>query len=360
MTSRIKEHPIDLAWWVKQMQETIDARIGRRLWRDFVKRVCSRVDSAQTLSLNDDHDVLRYLWRLGFVPLGSKAADTVSALLRKASELSALSPLELTITIKVFSSGYYGIADNGVCADTPACSDCPFRMFCSYALHSADLEKLPESESFRSRLALGAQGVLGVPELLALLVSGGKNEIKAFLTVQKLLTAAGSLRALASWSLKEFTAFKGLSQDDAVRIRSALDLAVFWASEPRPPGAKFSTARDFVKFYKPRLRDRKVEYFVVTMLDNKNRIIGEVLTGGGGISGADVDPRAVLKQAVRDSAAHVAFIHNHPSGDPTPSTEDLEITARLVQVCNLAGIKVLDHIIIGADSYVSMTQDGYM
>ncbi|MBN1807882.1 MAG: hypothetical protein JW909_02360 [Planctomycetes bacterium] len=360
MTTPSKGHAVDLAWWVGEMQKAIHKKVGKSTWRNFMKRVLARVDGENALLIMEEHDTNRFLYRLGFIPAGAVGQAAAPSVLRKAADSSGVPVEELVLIVRAFASGYYGLLDEGFCADVPACAACCFRMFCSYAARSEDLHRLPESESFRCRLALGGMGALGVSELLTLVISAGRSEMKAFRTVQKLLAEAGSLRALGAWSVKELENFDGVSREAAIRIRSALDLAVYWAAEPRPPGTKFSSARDFMKYYGPRLRDRKAEYFLVVLLDQKNRLIGEVSTGGGGLSGANIDPRTVLTQAIRDSAARVAFVHNHPSGDPTPSPEDLDVTARLVQVCGLAGIRVLDHVVIAGDRYVSMAEDGYI
>ncbi|HHN46035.1 MAG TPA: hypothetical protein ENN09_01215 [Planctomycetes bacterium] len=359
MTARRKRHLLDLDFWVASMRKSLEERAGRRRWRSFIRRVLARVGDGDALPLEHDPSALRCLWRLGLASIGAAAQKEVASLVRRASEASASPPVEVTLLVRCFASGCYGFLDKGVCSDTPECTSCPFALFCRYASARGSPE-LPPSESFSARLALGALGALGVPELLALIISGGRSEMKAFRTAEKLLSKAASLRSLATWTVKEFESVGGVTHEAALRLRSALDLAVYWAVEPRPPGARFSQARDFVKYYGPRLRDLQAEYFIVALLDNKNRLVGEVVTGGGGLSGATVDPKVVLKRAVRDAAAHVAFLHNHPSGDPTPSPEDLDITARLVQVCALAGVRVIDHVIIGGDAYTSMSESGYI
>jgi len=360
MTARAKEHPLGLDFWAGTMQKVLEKRVGVRQWHDFMKKVLPRIDEGEALALENDPDSFRYLWRLGLVSLGAPGRLTVNGLIARAGEASGLTPAEITILIRVFASGYYGLLDKGVCSDVPECGKCPFAMLCKYAARKNSRSGLPDEESLANRLCLGILGALGVPELLALLISGGRQEMKAYRLAEKLLSEAGSLRALSTWSVAELEKVDGVSKEVAIRLRAALDLAVFWASEPRPPGTHFSQARDFFKYYRPRLRDQQAEFFIVALLDTKNRLIGEVVTGGGGLSAATVDPKVVLKRAIRDSASRVAFIHNHPSGDPTPSPEDLDITARLVQVAGLAGLKVLDHIVIGGDKYISMSENGYI
>jgi DNA repair protein RadC len=101
------------------------------------------------------------------------------------------------------------------------------------------------------------------------------------------------------------------------------------------------------------------EHFFVVMLDTKNRFVGQHLVSIGSVSAAIVHPREVLKAVILTSAAAVLFVHNHPSGDPTPSKEDLEITRRLREVCDLLGVRAMDHVIVGDGRYVSFVDDGY-
>jgi DNA repair protein RadC len=115
--------------------------------------------------------------------------------------------------------------------------------------------------------------------------------------------------------------------------------------------------KDFYNYYKQQLRDKKQEVFMVVLLDTKNRIIREEKVSVGSLSSTLVHPREVFKPAIRDSAASVAIVHNHPSGDPTPSPEDIEITDRLKSAADLIGIKLLDHVVVGEGTYVSFVDD---
>lgn len=111
-------------------------------------------------------------------------------------------------------------------------------------------------------------------------------------------------------------------------------------------------------YFSPRLRGAKKEFFVLILLDQKNKVIRDVTISEGSLTSTIVHPREVFSPALRESAASVIFLHNHPSGDPSPSREDQAITKRLVDVGHLLGIPVLDHVIIGSDSYFSFADAG--
>jgi DNA repair protein RadC len=124
-------------------------------------------------------------------------------------------------------------------------------------------------------------------------------------------------------------------------------------------GEPFKGSYDVYAHFRERLAAETVEFFMVVLLDNRHRRLKDVIVGQGSLTASMVHPRDVYRRIVRDAAAAVIFVHNHPSGDPTPSREDLEITRRLREVGELIGVKVLDHIIIGKGRYVSFVDDGY-
>jgi DNA repair protein RadC len=114
------------------------------------------------------------------------------------------------------------------------------------------------------------------------------------------------------------------------------------------------------RHFHERLRDRKKEVFLTLLLDAKNRVLREIQVSEGSLNASIVHPREVFAPVIRESAAAVLFVHNHPSGDPTPSREDLELTGRLREAGTLMGVRVLDHIIIGNGRYMSFADQGLM
>jgi DNA repair protein RadC len=155
-------------------------------------------------------------------------------------------------------------------------------------------------------------------------------------------------------------AVPGVGTARAARIQAALALARAMSRERLPRGAAMRTAQDIFDRFHLELRDQKREVFISVLLDGKNRVIREDRVSVGSLTSSIVHPREVFNTAIRESADAVVFVHNHPSGDPTPSLEDLEITRRLVEVSRLVGIRVLDHIVIGDGEFVSFHERGLL
>ncbi|MEW6356581.1 MAG: DNA repair protein RadC [Planctomycetota bacterium] len=222
------------------------------------------------------------------------------------------------------------------------------------------IKDLPEAERPRERLLSGGAEPLSDTELLAIIIGGGKRNETALDLARSLLSRFKTFRALAGAAIGELTDVPGIGNAKAARIQAALAIARRFASEPLAEGAKLRGSRDLFNHFRERLRDVKKETFWLVLLDQKHKIIRCARVSEGSLSQSLVHPREVFMPAVRESAAAVAFVHNHPSGDPNPSPEDRTITARLKEAGELLGIKVIDHLIIGGDSYVSFAEQGML
>lgn len=168
----------------------------------------------------------------------------------------------------------------------------------------------------------------------------------------------GTLRDLASihpLDLREI----GLTAGSLEKLQVALEIAKRYGETEWKAGEPFRGSADVYAHYRERLAYETVEFFVAILLDNKHRKLKDVVVGQGSLTASIVHPRDVFARVMRDAAAAVIFVHNHPSGDPTPSAEDLAITRRLREVGDLIGVRVLDHIVIGKGRYVSFVDDGY-
>jgi DNA repair protein RadC len=143
---------------------------------------------------------------------------------------------------------------------------------------------------------------------------------------------------------------------EAARVRAALELGRRATAVPLSPGAPVRDAAAVFDHFRGRLPQLDREVFYVLLLDGKNRVRGEVRISEGSLTAALVHPREVFAPAIRDAAAALILVHNHPSGDPTPSAEDVAITTRLRQVGELVGIRVLDHVVVGRGRWTSMSE----
>ncbi|MCW8130461.1 MAG: DNA repair protein RadC, partial [Planctomycetota bacterium] len=138
------------------------------------------------------------------------------------------------------------------------------------------------------------------------------------------------------------------------------ELFQLWTEETDTRGRAFTSGQDFFEHYRLRLRNLKKERFFVACLDQKNRLLGEEMVSEGSLTQALVHPREVFNPAIRMQAAAIAVIHNHPSGDPTPSKQDKQLTQRLSEVAELVGIRLLDHVIVGDGDFTSFVEKGLL
>lgn len=221
----------------------------------------------------------------------------------------------------------------------------------------------PEDERPREKLARRGSAALTDAELLALIIRTGDSVTKrsAIDLGRALLQKFGDLRTLAGATAGELCAVKGMGTAKAASIKAALEIAARINSDRLMIcSERFTSPEQVYNHYHYTMRDRRKEYFMALLLDGKNRIMKEVQVSEGSLNQSIVHPREVFNPAVRESAAAVILVHNHPTGDPAPSREDLEITRRLREAGDLMGIKVLDHIIIGDGRFTSFVSNGLM
>ncbi len=220
----------------------------------------------------------------------------------------------------------------------------------------------PAADRPREKLLHGGPAVLSDAELLALILRTGdcRSRLTALDLARVLLGHFGSLRHLTEASRAELCRLAGIGPAKAAEIMAVGELARRFATKALQPGARYTRSDEVFNHFHERLRDRRKEVFLALLLDAKNRLLREVQVSEGSLNASIVHPREVFVPVVRESAAAVLFIHNHPSGDPTPSREDLELTTRLKEVGTLMGVRVLDHIIIGNGRYTSFADQGLM
>jgi len=192
-------------------------------------------------------------------------------------------------------------------------------------------------------------------ELLGLVLDGGADTAGGLALAERLLAAAGGLGGLER--LDRATGGR-LSPRRLAALRAALELGRRAGAVPLAPGMPVRDAAAVQAHFRGRLPQLEREVFYVLLLDGKNRVQGEVLVSEGSLTAALVHPREVFAPAIRAAAAALILVHNHPSGDPTPSPEDRAITERLRRVGELVGIRVLDHVVIGRPGWTSMAEEG--
>jgi len=205
---------------------------------------------------------------------------------------------------------------------------------------------------------------LPLSKLMAILLRTGKEGKSAEELGRILLNAFGTLREIDSASINEICSIEGIGIAKATQIKAAFEMGKRLNREKAAEREKLNSPQDVVdyvrEFYAPYLRDAKKEFFNIILLDIRNKVIENVEMSTGNLSSSFVDPGEIIRIATSRSAAGIILIHNHPSGEPDPSDDDIKITNIVVRACKLVGIKVLDHIIIGRnyEDFVSLNSMG--
>jgi DNA repair protein RadC len=206
----------------------------------------------------------------------------------------------------------------------------------------------------RPREKLLAQGApsLSETELLAIILRNGHARL--------LLNRFGGLKGLDDAASSEIAAVKGIGPAKVAQLKACLEIGRRIGSQKWETGQPLHSAEDVFRHFRENLGREKREFFYVVLLNNKNRKIREVKVSEGSLTASLVHPREVYNPVIRESAAGVIFVHNHPSGDPAPSAEDIDITKRLKEVGEVMGVRVLDHVVIGHDRYFSFSDRGML
>ena len=225
---------------------------------------------------------------------------------------------------------------------------------------SNTIKDWPRRDRPREKLLEHGPAGLTPAELLAVILRTG-NEGESALDCARALLARcdDDLRQLARAGIAELCAVRGIGPAKAAQVLAVIELAKRFGEIEFKPGMFFRGSGDIYAHFRERLAGEQRERFYAVLLDNKHRKIKEIAVSEGSLTAAIVHPRDVFLPVVRESAAAVIFVHKHPSGDPTPSREDLEITRRLREVGDVMGVRVLDHVVIGRGRYVSFVDDGY-
>jgi DNA repair protein RadC len=224
------------------------------------------------------------------------------------------------------------------------------------------IKEWPEDERPRERLTKLGADALSEAQLLAIVLATGdaSSGQSALDLAMHLGRTFNGLRALDAASIAELCQIKGIGPAKATTIKAALELGKRLSGEPAQRHLTVTSPQDLVNYFQPRLQNLRKEVFKAVLLNTKHQMLKDVTVSEGSLSASLVHPREAFLPAIKESAAAVVFLHNHPSGDPTPSHEDKELTLRLAEVGQLIGISVLDHIIIGSGTpgYISFRDAG--
>lgn len=223
------------------------------------------------------------------------------------------------------------------------------------------IKELPAGERPRERLTSHGATRLSAIELLAIVLGTGRGGQSAIeLAHDVLARSGGSLRRIASEPLGMLTGVGGIGRARAVAIHAALELGRRMVNETRQEGVAVRSPRDVYRLFGPRLEDLPVEEFHVAVLDAQHRVERDITVTRGILNSSLVHPREVFREAIAERAAALILVHNHPSGDPTPSPDDRMVTEQLVAAGRLLDIPVHDHVIVGRGRYTSFAEAGLL
>ncbi len=220
------------------------------------------------------------------------------------------------------------------------------------------IKDIPEDERPREKMLKQGSEYLSNAELLAILLRTGSQKQSAFTLAQKIIKEIKSLSNLHQMEIEQLMQIKGIGLAKAVQIKAALELGKRVAQASGDDKYTIKSPQDAANYMMEEMRYLAQEHFYALLLNVKNQVLSKELISVGSINSSIVHPREVFKQAIIKNASSLIVLHNHPSGDPTPSREDIEVTKRLSETGKIIGIEILDHIVIGDLRFVSLKEKG--
>ena len=220
------------------------------------------------------------------------------------------------------------------------------------------ISQWPRAERPRERLYHMGGEALADAELLAIQLGSGAPGRSAVDVAREMLVAYGSLAELSGRAVEELARIKGVGRAKAVRLAAAFELTRRLRARVPAERTVLGSPQQVYAAFGPLMEELKREVFRVALLDAQNGLLRDLVVSEGTLSASLVHPREVFKPAILESAASVILLHNHPSGDPTPSREDVRLTRQLVECAALLDLRIHDHVIIGRGRFASLAEQG--
>jgi DNA repair protein RadC len=220
------------------------------------------------------------------------------------------------------------------------------------------MKELPPDDRPREKLQRLGVAALGDNELVALVLGSGRRRVDALGVANELLRTRGGLHGLARSSCGDLARIGGIGGAKAAQLVAALELGRRTLAHAPSARIQLLTPRDAAAYLLPTFGSRPTEQFGVVLLDTKHRVLKTTVLASGTLNSTVVEPRDVFREAILGAAAAVVVFHNHPSGDPTPSSADYDLTRRLASAGTLVGVDVVDHLVLGDAKYCSFKELG--
>ena len=223
------------------------------------------------------------------------------------------------------------------------------------------MKELPASERPYEKCERDGASALSDAELIAVILRTGSNEIRCTELAAKILSYSNTypgLRGISRMSQKDFMSIHGIGRVKAIQLLCLTELSIRMAKASFTKGVRYTDPNSVAEYYMQEMRSLKTEQSRVLMFDTKSKLLREELISIGTVNASIMSPREVFLLAVKYEAVYIILLHNHPSGDPTPSKEDIMVTKRMKEAGELLGVTLMDHIIIGDNRYISLKEQG--
>ena len=317
----------------------------------------------------------RFLYRLGWLHSHKADKDSFRAfqnVCEKAAHLSGETVQSLDFLINLLTAdNVYNNKPFSICGKVPFCNDCVLSSYCEYFRHRGSQERrykkeiahikewLPEDRPREQMERLGPEKLTDT-QLAAIILRTGTKDQSVLELANTLLHQFGSFRGLDNATIRELCQIPGVGKVKAIELKAAIEIGKRFLQDRAKPGDIIQKSEDVFTKYRLNFSNVKQETFFMLILSSRNQVMKQVEVSRGSLTSSTVHPREVFREAIRESASGVVFVHNHPSGDPTPSRTDILMTERLKSSGEILGIRVLDHIIIGEQSYYSFADQGLL
>lgn len=306
--------------------------------------------------------VVRMFRRIGLLnhrPKSKSQRDFVREMVGEFAARRGMSFRAALFPLRAYAEGVEEEAEP-MCGARPRCDACELVACCDYGASPPRVTDMPEEDRPRERLMAHGVDALSNEELIAIILGSGTRGENALQIGRRILSQMRGLRPLGLVSIQELMAIPGIGPARAITLKAAFELGRRAHTELVKKDPALSSPQKVYEYFIAFMREENQETFWVAWLDVKNRPLqAPRCISRGSLTSTIVQPREAFIDAIRASAAAVVFAHNHPSGDPEPSREDWNITARLRQAGEILGIRVLDHVIVGANDFVSLAERGW-
>lgn len=221
------------------------------------------------------------------------------------------------------------------------------------------IQNMPEEERPRERLARFGPEAIATAELIAIILGSGTKSVPVMQLAQDLVAKFGTLSKLSEATISELCEVKGVGPAKAIQLKAAFALGMRASKQAISPKYRIEHPVHAYQLVRDEIERETREFFIVIMQDIKGYVIAHEVISIGNLANTLVHPREVFYPAIRNKAYSIIAVHNHPSGDPTPSPQDYELTKELVEAGKLIGIPLYDHLIVGLQTYISLRQKGF-